>query len=143
MNNSKRKIWVCVLPFIVVLGCVLTAWFVINFVTLPECMLHKYTGFYCPGCGSTRAVIALLHGDILLSLRQNPMIVTLIVCGVILYTEPLFKAFGKMDYRSPIRNYYFFIHNNWNFYGVQCCNEILCLLLHRYDLLNYYEYGEK
>lgn len=96
------------LPFIVALGCILTSWFVINFVTLPECILYKYTGFYCPGCGNTRAVIALLKGDILLSLRQNAMIVTLIVCGAILYTEPLFKSFGKINYRSPIRNYYFF-----------------------------------
>lgn len=107
MSNKKQKILVCVLPFIIALGCVLTAWFVINFVKLPECMMYKFTGFYCPGCGNTRAVIALLHGDILLSLRQNAMIVTLIVCGAVLYTEPLFKAFGKTNYRSPIRNYRF------------------------------------
>ena len=27
-----------------------------------ECMFYRYTGLYCPGCGSGRAVNALFHG---------------------------------------------------------------------------------
>lgn len=30
---------------------------------LPECLLHRATGLYCPGCGSTRALHELLHGQ--------------------------------------------------------------------------------
>ena len=38
---------------------------------LPECHIHRLTGLFCPGCGTTRALRALLHGDFALSLRQN------------------------------------------------------------------------
>jgi hypothetical protein len=29
----------------------------------PQCPFHKFTGFDCPGCGSQRALHALLHGN--------------------------------------------------------------------------------
>ncbi len=41
---------------------------------VPPCMLRTITGLYCPGCGGTRAVIALLHGDILYSLYCHPAV---------------------------------------------------------------------
>ena len=30
----------------------------------PPCLFHRWTGLHCPGCGATRAVHALLHGDL-------------------------------------------------------------------------------
>ena len=41
--------------------------------TLP-CTLYTWTGFYCPGCGGTRAVVALLKGNILDSLYLHPFV---------------------------------------------------------------------
>lgn len=29
----------------------------------PGCVFHQYTGIKCPGCGGTRAALALLRGD--------------------------------------------------------------------------------
>lgn len=40
---------------------------------LPQCPLHAWTGLYCPGCGSTRALHQLLHGHLLAALRFNGM----------------------------------------------------------------------
>lgn len=42
---------------------------------VPPCVLRTLTGFYCPGCGGTRAVLALLRGDVLESLYCHPMVV--------------------------------------------------------------------
>ncbi|TAH46101.1 MAG: DUF2752 domain-containing protein [Dokdonella sp.] len=38
---------------------------------LPGCPFHALTGLFCPGCGATRAVHALIHGNPLLALRMN------------------------------------------------------------------------
>ena len=41
------------------------------FSFLPECYFHKYTGYFCFGCGSTRAVRELLKGHFLKSGYYN------------------------------------------------------------------------
>ena len=35
------------------------------------CVFHRMTGLYCPGCGMTRAMHALVHFDLLRALRMN------------------------------------------------------------------------
>ena len=41
----------------------------------PVCLLHALTGLNCPGCGATRALYALLHGNFLLALKNNALFV--------------------------------------------------------------------
>jgi len=43
--------------------------------SFPACMFHKYTGLHCPGCGGTRAVLALLDRDPARALANNPLFV--------------------------------------------------------------------
>jgi uncharacterized protein DUF2752 len=41
----------------------------------PVCLFHQLTGLNCPGCGMTRALYALLHGNFLLALKDNALFI--------------------------------------------------------------------
>ena len=55
---------------------------------LPRCMFHQMTGLYCPGCGATRALSAMLHGDVLASLHNNLLLFPLLALIVFLLMKP-------------------------------------------------------
>ncbi|WP_460711274.1 DUF2752 domain-containing protein [Lysobacter terrae] len=41
----------------------------------PSCLFHDLTGWYCPGCGLTRALHALVHFDLQRALAMNAFFV--------------------------------------------------------------------
>jgi hypothetical protein len=41
----------------------------------PICPFRALTGFTCPGCGSTRGLHRLLHGDVVAAFQFNPLLV--------------------------------------------------------------------
>lgn len=45
---------------------------------LPPCFLYSTTGLYCPGCGGTRAMHQLLHGNLAMSLRCNVLLLIIL-----------------------------------------------------------------
>jgi hypothetical protein len=47
----------------------------------PVCQFHKLTGLNCPGCGATRALYALSHGEVMTALRDNVLVVLALVAG--------------------------------------------------------------
>ena len=54
----------------------------------PQCIFRKFTGLYCPGCGNTRALAALLHGDIAGSLAKNILLIPALVIVAVLLCRP-------------------------------------------------------
>ena len=101
MYQRWQKVLVIVAPFAVLAVCALIAWFVLHYVTLWPCPSYTLLHIYCPGCGSTRAVGALMHGDVLLSLRQNPAIVVMLLLAVLYYLEFALKVWG-VRFRIPL-----------------------------------------
>ncbi len=55
----------------------------------PVCPVYRYLHLYCPGCGSTRALAALLHGRVIDAMHYNPLFVALL---------PLLLAFAGIVY---------------------------------------------
>lgn len=68
-------------------------------ILTPGCVFSRATHLYCPGCGGTRAVRALLRGDLLTSLRSNPIVLWMLVVGVWLQV----RGWGAVIRRAPER----------------------------------------
>jgi len=47
----------------------------------PVCLFHKLTDWNCPGCGGTRSVYALLHGNFQVALKDNALFVVLLAAA--------------------------------------------------------------
>lgn len=62
----------------------------------PPCPLYYWTGLYCPGCGSLRAIHHLLHGDLRAAWAMNPMTCLLLpFVGYALVSEALAHWRGR------------------------------------------------
>lgn len=62
-----------------------------------SCVFFLLFGAYCPGCGGTRAVNALLHGHFLQSLWYHPLVLygaVLYLSFMISWTMARFRVFG-------------------------------------------------
>lgn len=69
------------------------------------CIVHDLFRIYCPGCGGTRAIFALLKGHIVESLCSNPAI--LLGTVLVVYYEAgvlltLIKKNGKRYYSTSV-----------------------------------------
>jgi hypothetical protein len=62
----------------------------------PICEFHRLTGLNCPGCGATRALYALLHGNLTTALRDNALFVGALAAAA---ARGIWLAAGKFRQR--------------------------------------------
>ena len=67
LKHWQRVLLLVALPFLIVTVCI----YVYTGQHGLRCIFYEVTGFYCPGCGSGRALFALLHGDCKNAFRHN------------------------------------------------------------------------
>lgn len=60
----------------------------------PPCPFHAVTGLLCPGCGATRAVAALVHGNLAEAMHWNGLFVVLL---------PMLLVYLAISYIRAIR----------------------------------------
>ena len=104
----------------------LSAYIIVHFIVpiLPaasECLFWKFFGIYCPGCGGTRALIAFMQGDFLLSAWYHPLLMyCVIMYSVFMISHTLEKL------RVPfVRGMKF---REWIMYGMLVVLVVNCLL---------------
>jgi hypothetical protein len=108
-----QKTWVRIvllaLPFVFVICCILlrdTAYYIAENL-LPECESYSNLGIYCPGCGLTRCILAIMSGDLWLAFRNNAVIFCLFTFVALLYAEAVFLSFGKDVHLLPRKAWFF------------------------------------
>ena len=108
MKNQSLKLRFLI-GFGVPIGILFLAVFGILFGKTPPCMFYEVTGLLCPGCGSGRFMLALLHLDLYAAFRYQPLLF-LFFPFLVYYSAKVYIAFvfGKDILPFPtIRNAWF------------------------------------
>jgi hypothetical protein len=67
----------------------------------PRCPIYTYLQLQCPGCGTTRALAALLHGHIAEALRFNPLTTLLLPIALLYTAHHSLQQFANQQERPP------------------------------------------
>lgn len=96
-----------------------------HFLPKVPCFFSNVLGIYCPGCGGTRAVYALMHGRFLESIWCHPLVFYgAVIGGGFMLTQGLHRL--GIKYIKPWK------YHDWYLYGamaVLVCNFLVKNLL--------------
>ena len=108
----KKRIFKTI--FFLILGILLiVGYYFLNLKTgfsIP-CLIHERTGFYCPGCGITRMLFALLTLNIPKAFRYNQLVFILLplLIAYFIYNIYLYITGKKDSFLKKIPNFVYII----------------------------------
>jgi hypothetical protein len=79
----------------------------------PRCLFNSVTGYYCPGCGSQRAIHSLLHFDIAGVVSYNFLFIPAFLLIIYHYLHPVLNRF--FEWKLP--NIFYFKSTPWIIFG--------------------------
>jgi hypothetical protein len=86
---------------------------------LPKCPFHELTGLWCPVCGSTRAAVALSHGNVVEAFRHNVLFLPTLAALVWVWVAYALRSFvPSTAERSWARNPLTRLKHPWYLLGV-------------------------
>jgi hypothetical protein len=80
----------------------------------PRCIFNSITGYYCPGCGSQRAVHSLLHLDFAGVVSYNFLFIPAFLLILYHYSHPVLNRF--FNWKLP--NIFYFKNTPLIIFGV-------------------------
>lgn len=107
----KNKIYVILFPFVLfsLILCISRLFLQLRILFPFPCILYSFTGYYCLGCGGTRALSALLKGHFIRSFTDNPIIILTVIHCVMLYIQLFIKTFFTEKKIIPESRIYYLI----------------------------------
>lgn len=106
MMNEKallrRKIHILLLSILIVVLVAVFYFLALKGLGIP-CLFRKLTGLQCPGCGNSRAAVALLQLDFPRALRYNLLfpLEFFYLAWVFLYSCRQYLKSGRFSYQPP------------------------------------------
>ena len=94
ITTHKKKFYLCVIVGAIVAGFVYYRFNPNSFPFFPKCIFLMLTGMKCPGCGSQRAIHALLHADIKTAFSYNVLLVLSIPYVILLLGVRIYQLFN-------------------------------------------------
>ena len=79
----------------------------------PRCLFNSVTGYYCPGCGSQRAIHSLLHFDIAGVVSYNILFIPAFLLIIYHYLHPVLNRF----FEWKLHNIFYFKSTPWIIFG--------------------------
>ena len=80
----------------------------------PKCPFFLLTGWQCPGCGTTRAMHHVLHGDFLRAISFNPILTVAVPFLLLLAFKPAWASKPLVGWGCVIVVLaYFLLRNLW------------------------------
>lgn len=69
----------------------------------PACGWRLLTGHECIGCGGTRSLYSLLHGDIVTSIEMNPLVLAIVVSWIAFVAYWTVESQGRRGIAKVLR----------------------------------------
>lgn len=108
-NNKRNRIITIALPMMGFLIILMKEHILALIPYMPACFLYSRLHLYCPACGNTRSVTALLHGDLMASLQFNITPILILLLALAAYLEFALASFGKSIQLLPRRLWFYLV----------------------------------
>lgn len=100
LESRRRLIYTAI--SLVLLVAVYFGFYKITGFAMP-CVFHEVTGWYCPGCGISRMLLAILSGDFYQAFRYNPLLFILLPFAAIFFANWAYAKYnGKTSWCEKI-----------------------------------------
>lgn len=121
-KNTKQKLinlLILISPIILFIIAFFGAKFFAVHNAHSTCITLTFFGFYCPACGMTRSVISLMQGDVLMSIRQNAMVIVFVLLYLVFYIWYVLKCFNiKFKIFLANEKFWYILLIVWFIYGI-------------------------